>query len=98
MVVHLLVFFLWWGEPLPESPFAAAGPRTGDNRAASGGAMQTLNLRIPPPRPIIRPQVPLLTFDPIPPVELEEEQPGPIPMSRLRLGSRGSWTLPPSRI
>jgi len=74
VVVHLLVFFLWWGQPLPESPFAAAGPRAGDNRAASGGAMQTLNIRIPPPRPIIRPQVPLLTFDPITPVELEEEQ------------------------
>ena len=36
-VVHLLVFFLWWGQPAPESPFAAAGPRERDNRAASGG-------------------------------------------------------------
>ncbi len=74
VVVHLLVFFLWWGESLPESPFAAAGPRAGDDRAASGGAMQALNIRIPPPRPIIRPQVPLLTFDPVTPLELEEDQ------------------------
>ena len=72
-IVHLVVFFLWWGEPLPESPFAAAGPRAGDDLAASGG-MQALNIRVPPPRPIIRPQVPLLTFDPVTPVELEEQQ------------------------
>ncbi len=72
LVVHLLVFFLWWGRPLPESPFSAAGPRAGDNRAASGG-MQTMNIVVPPPRPIIRPQVPLLTFDPVPEVEFSDE-------------------------
>ena len=73
VIVHLLVFFLWWGEAEPTSPFAAAGPRAGDNRAASGG-LQTLNIRVPPPRPIIRPQVPLLSFDPVPLDELEEDQ------------------------
>ena len=36
--------------------------------------MQALNIRVPPPRPIIRPLVPLLNFDPVPPVELEEDQ------------------------
>ena len=74
VIVHLLVFFLWWGEAELVSAFAAAGPRAGDNRAASGGAIQTLNIRVPPPRPIIRPQVPLLTFDPVPLDELEEDQ------------------------
>ncbi len=73
MIVHLLVFFLWWGQPIPESPFAAAGPRAGDNRAASGG-LQAMNIRVPPPRPLIRPQVPLLTLDPVPPPELAEDQ------------------------
>ena len=73
LIVHLLIFFLWWGEAELVSPFAAAGPRAGDNLAASGG-MQTFNIRVPPPRPIIRPQVPILTFDPILPVELEEDQ------------------------
>jgi len=73
VVVHLLVFFLWWGQPLPESPFAAAGPAAGDDQAASGG-MQTLNIRVPPPRPIIRPQVPLLTFDPVPDIEFSDEE------------------------
>ena len=73
VVVHLLVFFLWWGQPVPESPFAAAGPRAGDNRAASGG-LQAMNIRVPPSRPLIRPQVPLLTLDPVTPIELEEDQ------------------------
>ena len=73
VVVHLLIFFLWWGEAELVSPFAAAGPRAGDNRAARGG-MQTLNIRVPPPRPIIRPQVPLLSFDPVPLEEFEDDQ------------------------
>jgi len=33
-----------------------------------------MNIRVPPPRPLIRPQVPLLTLDPVPPPELEEDQ------------------------
>ena len=33
-----------------------------------------MNIRVPPPRPLIRPQVPLLTLDPLPPPELEEDQ------------------------
>ncbi len=86
VVVHLLVFFLWWGQPLPESPFAAAGPRAGDNRAASGG-LQTMNIRIPPPRPLIRPQVPLLTLDPVTPPELAEEEQQQIEVSSI-LGDR----------
>jgi hypothetical protein len=73
VIVHLLVFFLWWGQPLPDSPFAAAGQRTGDDQAASGG-MQTLNIRVPPPRPIIRPLVPLPTFDPVPDIEFSDEE------------------------
>jgi hypothetical protein len=73
VVLHLLVFFLWWGQPLPESPFGAAGPAAGDDQAASGG-MQTMNIRVPPPRPIIRPQVPLLTFDPVPDIEFSDEE------------------------
>ena len=73
VVVHLLVFFLWWGQSEPESPFAAAGPRAGDNRAASGG-LQAMNIRIPPSRPLIRPQVPLLTLDPVDLLELDEDQ------------------------
>ena len=72
VVVHLFVFFFWWGEGPLESPFAAAGPRAGDNRAASGG-MQTVSLRIPPLRPIIPPRIPLPTVEPVLEVEMEQE-------------------------
>ena len=73
VILHLLVFFVWWGEAELVSPFAAAGPRAGDNLAASGG-MQAINIRVPPPRPIIRPRVPLLTFDPVPLDDFEDDQ------------------------
>ena len=73
-MAHLFVFFLWWGSPIDMSPFAAAGPRAGDNLAAAGG-MQTVTLRIPPPRPIIPPRIPLPTLDPVQldDIEMEEE-------------------------
>ncbi len=73
VIVHLLVFFLWWGEAELVSPFAAAGPRAGDNLAAAGG-MQAFNIRVPPPRPLIRPRVPLLTFEPVPVEVLEDDR------------------------
>ncbi|MEC7845832.1 MAG: hypothetical protein VYA70_00320, partial [Gemmatimonadota bacterium] len=42
-------------------------------RAARGG-MQAMTIRVPPPRPIVRPRVPLLSFDPVPLDELLEEE------------------------
>lgn len=54
VVVHLGLLLIFRGTALPRSPFAAAGPRTGDARAAAGGGMQALQLHIPPafiPRP-----------------------------------------------
>lgn len=87
VLAHLLVFFLWRTNPLPLSPFAAAGPRAGDNRAA-GGSLQAMQLRIAPPRPIVPPPVPLpsvtmpevLEFNPEPAVSLASalgDQAGP---------------------
>jgi len=58
LLFHLLVFFGWRGNVIPLSPFAAAGPRSGDNRAAAG-SMQALNVRTPPPRPVVPPLVPI---------------------------------------
>ena len=72
VLMHLLMFYLWSSEGPLQSPFAAAGPRAADNRAASGG-MQTVSLRIPPPRPIIPPKIPLPTVEPVLEMEMEEQ-------------------------
>ncbi len=62
LVFHLALFLIFRGAPLPASPFAAAGPRTGDHRAAAGGGMQAMQLQLPPPE-IPRPPEPLLVED-----------------------------------
>jgi len=72
LLFHLLIFFGWRGNVIPLSPFAAAGPRSGDNRAAAG-SMQALNVRTPPPRPVVPPLVPIPTDVTIDPVELDED-------------------------
>jgi hypothetical protein len=66
-VLHVMVFILWPSGSNFVSPFAAAGPRNGDNAAASGG-LQSMNVRTPTPRPITPPLMPILTTNP---VELE---------------------------
>lgn len=71
---HLLLFLLWTAEPLLQSPFAAAGPRAGSDRAAPG-SMQAMTLRTPATVPITRPPIPLPTLEDIEPIEFEEEQP-----------------------
>ena len=71
-LVHLLVFFGWRGSVLPESPFAAAGPKSGDNRAAAG-SMQALNISTPPPVPIIPPPVPIEVAVEVDPVEFDDQ-------------------------
>ena len=58
LLLHVLVFVFWRTDGPLMSPFAAAGPRAGDNRAA-GGSMQAMSIRIPPPRPIVPPRIPL---------------------------------------
>ena len=72
LLFHLLIFFGWRGNVIPLSPFAAAGPRAGDNRAAAG-SMQALNVRTPPPTPVVPPLVPLPTDISIEPIEFEDE-------------------------
>jgi hypothetical protein len=73
LLFHLLLFIGWRGTVIPSSPFAAAGPRAGDNRAAKG-SMQALNMRVPPSRPIIRPPRPLAVAVEIEPVEFEDTE------------------------
>ncbi len=90
LFVHALLILSYPSVHLPPSPFAAAGPRAGDFRAAPGGGSATQIVRIPPPRPIRPPAVPLVTveitdpvdFDPEPAVDLDEilgEAPGELP-------------------
>jgi hypothetical protein len=73
VLVHLFIFLGWRGPVIPMSPFAAAGPRAGDNRAARG-SMQALNMSVPPSRPIIRPPRPLAVSVEIEPVEFEDSE------------------------
>ena len=73
VLLHLLLFLGWNGNVIPPSPFAAAGPKAGDNRAASG-SLQALNVRTPPVRQIIPPPTPLAVQVQVEPIEWEDEQ------------------------
>ena len=98
-LLHLLIFFVWRGNVLPTAPFSAAGPRSGDNRAAQG-SLQALNIRTSPPVPIVPPPVPIAVEVEVQPVEFEEEEefdpssvlgeaPGLDEMAGLEAGSGG---------
>lgn len=71
-LLHLLLFLGWQGAVIPDSPFAAAGPRAGDDRAAAGG-MQSVNLPSPVTRTIIPPPTPIAVDVEVEPVEFEQE-------------------------
>lgn len=47
VLVHALLFLVFADQPLPMSPFAAAGERRGDIRAAKGGGMEAVEFRAP---------------------------------------------------
>ena len=77
VVGHVLLVLVFSAQPLPLSPFAAAGERTGDFRAAAGGGLETVQLSTPtrvlePPPPIPEP-TPDIAEEPIPEPELEQE-------------------------
>lgn len=72
LAFHLLLFIGWKGTVIPESPFAARGPRAGDYRAA-GGSMEAMNLSVPASRPIIRPPRPLAVEVELEPVVIEAD-------------------------
>lgn len=72
VLLHLLIFLGWQGNVIPQSPFAAAGPRAGDNRAAAGG-MQAINMPTPVTRPIIPPPRPIEVAVEVEMVEFEQE-------------------------
>jgi hypothetical protein len=55
-LLHLVLVLAWRGNVMPPSPFAAAGPRTGDDRAAPG-TLQAMNVRTPTTIPRVPPPV-----------------------------------------
>jgi hypothetical protein len=74
VVGHALLFLIFGGQRLPPSPFAAAGERQRDARAAAGGGLEAVELR--PPELAMVEAVPV----PVPSEELaEEEIPEPEP-------------------
>lgn len=70
VLLHMLFFFLGGTVRIPDSPFAAAGPREGDSRAAKGG-MQALQVVAPQPRPVIPPPIPIEVAIEVEPLPLE---------------------------
>lgn len=73
LLLHVIVFAFWKTGPNLESPYSAAGPRAGDDRAAAGGSMQAVQMQVQATRPIRPPPVPLLELEPEPVVEFENE-------------------------
>ena len=72
LLIHLCLVLFWRGPALLVSPFAAAGPKAGDSRAAAGG-MQAMNVLTPPSQPLVTPLIPLPVEVEIQPVELAME-------------------------
>ena len=76
LLIHLLVFTFWRGTTIPLSPFAAAGPRAHDSFAASGSAMQVVNVA---PAVAVTPVMPKPEIAPVE-VEVEPMQVEPTPV------------------
>ena len=71
VLLHLVIVLGSRVSGVPLSPFAAAGPRAGDNRAARG-SMQALNLRTLPSAPVVPPPIPIPADVEIEPVLFEQ--------------------------
>jgi outer membrane biosynthesis protein TonB len=81
LLFHIAVV-LFFRHPLviPESPFAAAGPRAGDDQAAAGGGMEVVQMQIVEPQPEpqeVEPETPVPVPEPVPEIPLTVEQPQP---------------------
>ena len=71
VAIHLFLLVFWQVPASTMSPYAAAGPNAGDNRAASG-SMQALRLALAPPRPIVPPRMPAPVLAEVEPVEFDD--------------------------
>lgn len=87
LLIHILIVLAFRTElPIPDVPFAAAGPRAGDDRAAPGGGMEVVALQIvreelpPEPEQVVEPRpVP----EPVPEVQ-PIEKPKPVVAAVVR--------------
>ena len=70
-LLHVLVLAFFPTQTVFVSPFAAAGPRANDPRAASG-SMRAMNLAAPRPVALVAPLVPLVTEIEVEPIEIDE--------------------------
>jgi outer membrane biosynthesis protein TonB len=83
VLLHILIFMIFRRDVvIPPSPFAAAGPKSGDARAAAGGGTRIVALTVveTPPEPVVEVEVPVPVPTPDPEVQLVvEEPPAPQP-------------------
>ena len=91
ILIHLLILVFGGAPSVLISPFAAAGPQAGDNRAAAGG-MQAVNVIAPPTQPLTPPPIPLPVEVEIEPVEVNVE---PVFETAAVLGDRPGPPGPP---
>jgi hypothetical protein len=78
VLLHGVLLLAFGGKSVPPSPFAAAGERQHDDRAARGGGIEAIELR--PPEPVVVPPMPV----PVPVAELPmEEVPEPEPVEEV---------------
>jgi outer membrane biosynthesis protein TonB len=85
VLLHILIVLLMIEfRPIPPSPFAAAGPRTGDDRAAAGGGVQIVAVRAvaaAETEPVELTPVPVeVSFIPVEVVETPPEPAAPAPV------------------
>jgi hypothetical protein len=75
VLFHVAIFMGWRGAVIPPSPFSAAGPRAGGDRAAPGG-MRALNIRAPSAlKAIPRPPVPIVATVDVKPMKFVDSIP-----------------------
>jgi hypothetical protein len=72
VLFHLLLLFVGPPAPSPESPFAAAGPRAQDDRAAQGSMVALQMSSAPPDAAVPPPELVVAEVEP-PPEEVEVE-------------------------
>jgi TonB family protein len=97
VLFHVLVLLLFRNEQvLPETPFAAAGERAGDPRAAAGGGMEMVAMRMEMPPPVPEPiptpaePVPVPVPEPIPEPEPQDDPASEPSQSTSQQASPGS--------